>query len=174
MKNSFSKLLSHVYEKTFGEKLGPLTLQFIKNMGYVGAGFAISALSLTLIQIYLGRVFGPDVYGIFSTIRAVSAFFILPLSFVNTALVKYLSENEEKSNRAVVLSLSLALVGLLATFFIPIFYLLKTPFSGLVNLPPNYVFAAVLLAATTTVWEISYPTPMRFRSRISSATTPTP
>jgi len=144
MKDFIKRIVFWFYPRFFGGEPGPLTLNFIKNIGYVGVGFVSAAVLSVLTQVYIGRVVGPEQYGIFALIRSTSVFLLIPLALGNTGLVKYLAESKSKERMSQVIMTSFLLMTVALIVLLPLFYLARSSLSSLITLPKPYFKYAIV------------------------------
>jgi len=127
-----------VYEKIFGEELSENVAQFLKNLGYIGLGFGLARFITAIFNIISGRILGPEEYGKFSLLLSVAMFLAIPALFsLNSGMIKYCAEKEDKEERKKILMTGLALAWLLITVCSLLYLALAEPLARLfsVSLP---------------------------------------
>ncbi|MFH0859835.1 MAG: oligosaccharide flippase family protein [Candidatus Altiarchaeota archaeon] len=141
-------LVSGIHRRMFGEGIGPATLDFGKNLGYVGVGFTLAYAMQMFIQIYLGRVLGPTAYGEYSIIRSITFFMILPMTMANFALVKYLAGEKEERRKSSIISAYIWITLALTVISALVFYFATPLISDAISVSRSAVMLGLILAVS--------------------------
>lgn len=147
IKEPLKRLIFWIYLKIFEEEPGPVVLNFIKNLGYVGIGFTLAKILSLFFQIGTGRILGSHEYGKFVLVVSISSFLYVPMLIgVGSAIVKYLAEQKDEGEKKKILSTGLFLILISTLLFSFIFYSLSNQIASISSVSQKYIFAAILMA----------------------------
>lgn len=140
------KLIGWVYAKIYRENINLKASHFIKNVGYLFLSFGIAKIFLLLFQIYIGRALRPGGYGKFSLVYSLAMITFAPMALVNTAMIKYASEDRDEASKRTIFSTALILLFISSAAFIIILFLSSKWLSAITKLNQNYILASMVMA----------------------------
>ncbi len=156
VKEPIKRLIFWIYPKIFGEEPGPVVLNFIKNLGYVGIGFTFAKLFSLFFQIGTGRTLGSHEYGKFVLVFSISSFLYIPMLIgISAALVKYLAEENNEEEKRNILSTGILLILISTVLFSFIFYMFSNKIALISSVSQRYIFAAILMAIFNVLFILS-------------------
>lgn len=148
------KLFDDLYLKVFGNRMGPEALSFFRNTLWSFLGISISALFLFLINIYAGRVLGPEGYGYYNLIIAITSFAaVFIYSGYDAASIKFISDPKYRINRKYVITQSIRNIILTSTLFIIAISLFSRTLAQTFGAPVNVIVFALVF---TPVFALRY------------------
>lgn len=127
---------------------------FLKNIRYALFGYGLAAVFVFGFEVLSGRILGPEEYGKYVLVSSIGSFlFFLMTLGINTAVIKYVAENEENSKHIISTSYVLVLIAILSLSLI--FFAFSSQISNLFSVS-EYIFnLAVVFAGFLSLYTIS-------------------
>ncbi|KKP87687.1 MAG: hypothetical protein UR93_C0036G0004 [Berkelbacteria bacterium GW2011_GWA2_35_9] len=142
--------LNYLYRKIFKEKASLEANDFITNLSWSFLGGFITSVVMFAVNIYIGRVIGPNEFGKYNLVLTISQLLLIPIMFSFElssvrAIAKSINENEKKSiitTAIVFIILNLAVFSLLAITF-------TSQISARFNLEISVIYIVLLMTIIT-------------------------
>jgi O-antigen/teichoic acid export membrane protein len=156
IRNVAADIILWAYSKVFQKEAGPVTRNFIRNVGYIFIGLFIAKAFSLFFQIYVGRSIGAEEYGKYALIFSISQFLWVPmLMAIGTATVTYLASEKADDKRKEIVSTSVTMVIAFSAFFSLLFYATADLIAAPLSVSVSYVHAAIVVALLYAVWVYS-------------------
>jgi O-antigen/teichoic acid export membrane protein len=143
-------LKHRVYRRLVGETVGPGAQQFLRDLSLVTGSFAIAKVISGVVNIFAGRLLGPQEYGAVNVLVSAGAtiapFMMLGLQY---SVVKYGADPEARSRVFGSALFVSALASLLVCFFAFVF---RVKLAEVFHIDPRLLFFSLAYAATTAAY----------------------
>ncbi len=139
--------LDKIHQWLFQQPLSKEMLSFINNLSWSFFGGIISAAIIFIVNIIAGRILGPDQYGQYSLVIALSAIFVILMTWgLDTAIVFYVARNNISTVKKQYRGNVLLLYGILSFSVVIFLYLIKTKLILWFKAPSIVIYWAIIFA----------------------------
>ncbi len=139
--------LDKIHQWLFQQPLSKEMLSFINNLSWSFFGGIISAAIIFIVNIIAGRILGPDQYGQYSLVMALSAIFVILMTWgLDTAIVFYVARNNISTVKKQYRGNVLLLYGILSFSVVIFLYLIKTKLILWFKAPSIVIYWAIIFA----------------------------
>ncbi len=150
------RILAFPYRHIFKEDMSEGAYFFAKNLFYIVLGYGVAAFCVFAFQVISGRVFGPEEYGKYALVDAVTMFLhILMIWGFSTAAIKYCAGTRDKQEQKDIISSSFWLVLLFSCVFTIIFLVFYRQLASIFSVPPEIFIFSIVFADFFTVYTVS-------------------
>lgn len=153
IKRAFWVIVFFTYALILGRKPGPVAVNFIKSLGFVFSGLALSKIFSLSFQIMSGRLLGRVEYGKFALAYSISSIlWVFMYLAISTAMVKYLTSAKTDKEKTEILSTGMILTVIATAVFAVLFSIISLPLAALFSVSVPYILAAIVIAVCFNIW----------------------
>lgn len=100
-KQKLSRITEIAHLRIFGHEMGEEMRGFLGNLSWSFAGGIFASIAMLFVNVFGGRVMGPEQYGFYGLVLAISQLIMLPALFgMDTAGLHFLSKAQTKEEKA--------------------------------------------------------------------------
>lgn len=96
------RLVGIVHLRLFGHEIGGEMREFLGNLSWSFAGGTFASMAMLFVNVFGGRMMGPEQYGLYGLVLAISQIIMLPALFgMDTVGLRFLSRAQTREEKAV-------------------------------------------------------------------------
>jgi len=161
------RLINAPYELIFKEEAGVEAQRFFVGTSQAAVGTLAGALLTLVFNLIAARALGPEEFGSFSIIMAVSVILAVLMGLGMTPMIKYASEVQNDATRVRIISTSSIQIAVLTGLLLAVYVLLSPQLSKLFGISSALFLFAVAYAVVSAFFALMV-SPLRILSRMKA------
>jgi len=161
------RLINAPYELIFKEEAGVEAQRFFVGTSQAAVGTLAGALLTLVFNLTAARALGPEEFGSFSIIMAVSVILAVLMGLGMTPMIKYASEVQNDATRVRIISTSSIQIAVLTGLLLAVYVLLSPQLSKLFGISSALFLFAVAYAVVSAFFALMV-SPLRILSRMKA------
>ncbi|MGB5018876.1 MAG: oligosaccharide flippase family protein [Candidatus Moraniibacteriota bacterium] len=152
LRGKITMLVEMIHLRVFGHEMSHEMRQFLDNLSWSFFGGISASTLMLLVNIAVGRYFGPEEYGKYNLVLSLSQI-LLVFIFCGTDIssIKFLSSEKKFSDKKIYLSSSLYFIVAITAFFWSIYFFIFSGTEFFFGLEKQYIFLALLLGSVLSI-----------------------
>jgi O-antigen/teichoic acid export membrane protein len=152
-KERFASLIERLYMWIFKTNVTPDIKIFIRNLGWLFMATVIAKIFLFIINVFGGRVLGPEKYGSYNVIISVASFLLIPVFLgISAALVKYVAEEKKAEKKKSLYSTVWIFFIACEILFVALYFIFRNQLKLLFGVNESIFVLAIILTFFWALW----------------------